>query len=53
VTPHSPGIDEKELAEANALGKRIAEVTAMVKRGNSGKLLRDEGVGDWLRFAAK
>jgi len=33
--PDSPGIDEKELAEANALGKRIAEVTAMVKRGNN------------------
>jgi NAD(P)H dehydrogenase (quinone) len=31
--PDSPGIDEKELAEANALGKRIAEVAALVKRG--------------------
>jgi NAD(P)H dehydrogenase (quinone) len=31
--PDSPGIDEKELAEANALGKRIAEVAAIVKRG--------------------
>ena len=34
--PDSPGIDEKELAEANALGKRIAEVATLVKRG-SGK----------------
>ena len=33
--PDSPGIDEKELAEANALGKRIAEVASMVKRGGS------------------
>ena len=31
--PDSPGIDEKELAEANALGKRIAEVSAVMKRG--------------------
>jgi NAD(P)H dehydrogenase (quinone) len=34
--PDSPGIDEKELAEARDLGKRIAEVAAVVKRG-SGK----------------
>jgi NAD(P)H dehydrogenase (quinone) len=33
--PDSPGIDEKELAEANALGKRIAEVAMIVTRGNS------------------
>ena len=33
--PDSPGIDEKELAEANALGKRIAEVATIVKRGNA------------------
>ena len=33
--PDSPGIDEKELAEANALGKRIAEVASLVKRGSS------------------
>jgi NAD(P)H dehydrogenase (quinone) len=32
--PDSPGVDEKELAEANALGKRVAEVTAIIKRGN-------------------
>ena len=32
--PDSPGIDEKELAEANALGKRIAEVATLVKRGS-------------------
>jgi len=31
--PDSPGVDEKELAEANALGKRIAEVATLVKRG--------------------
>jgi NAD(P)H dehydrogenase (quinone) len=29
----SPGIDEKELAAARELGKRVAEVTALVKRG--------------------
>lgn len=33
--PDSPGIDEKEVAEARDLGKRIAEVTALVKRGSS------------------
>ena len=33
--PDSPGIDEKELAEANALGKRIAEAASLVKRGSS------------------
>ena len=33
--PDSPGIDEKELAEANALGKRIAEVATLVKKGSS------------------
>jgi len=32
----SPGIDEKELAEARDLGKRVAEVAGLVKRG-SGK----------------
>jgi NAD(P)H dehydrogenase (quinone) len=32
--PDSPGIDEKELAEATALGKRIAEVAGIVKRGS-------------------
>jgi NAD(P)H dehydrogenase (quinone) len=32
----SPGIDEKELAEARDLGKRVAEVAVLVKRG-SGK----------------
>ncbi len=34
--PASPGIDEKEVADARDLGKRVAEVTAVVKRG-SGK----------------
>jgi len=34
--PDSPGIDEKEVADARDLGKRVAEVTAVVKRG-SGK----------------
>ena len=34
--PDSPGIDDKELAEARELGKRVAEVTAVYKRG-SGK----------------
>ncbi len=29
----SPGIDAKELARANALGKRVAEVTWMIGRG--------------------
>jgi NAD(P)H dehydrogenase (quinone) len=31
--PDSPGIDEKELAEARDLGKRVAEVAALIKRG--------------------
>ena len=34
--PDSPGIDDKELAEARALGTRVADVAVMVKRG-SGK----------------
>ncbi len=29
----SPGVDEKELAGARALGQRVAEITWMVKRG--------------------
>ena len=33
--PDSPGIDEKELAAARDLGKRVAEVAAVVKRGSS------------------
>ena len=33
--PDSPGIDDKELAEARDLGKRVAEVAALVKRGSS------------------
>ena len=33
--PDSPGIDEKEVAEARALGQRVAEVAAVVKRGSS------------------
>ena len=32
--PDSPGIDEKEMAEARDLGKRVAEVAAIVKRGS-------------------
>lgn len=32
--PDSPGIDEKEVAQARDLGKRIAEVAAIVKRGS-------------------
>ena len=31
--PDSPGIDDKELAEARELGKRVAEVTVVYKRG--------------------
>ena len=34
--PDSPGIDEKELAEARSLGRRVAEVAAIIKHG-SGK----------------
>jgi NAD(P)H dehydrogenase (quinone) len=33
--PDSPGIDDTEMAEARELGKRIAEVAALVKRGSS------------------
>ena len=29
----SPGIDDKELAAAKVLGKRVAEVARVVKRG--------------------
>ena len=29
----SPGIDDKELAEARDLGRRVAEVAALIKRG--------------------
>jgi NAD(P)H dehydrogenase (quinone) len=31
----SPGIDAKEIAEARELGKRVAEVAALVKRGSN------------------
>jgi NAD(P)H dehydrogenase (quinone) len=31
----SPGLDEKELSAARALGKRVAEVAKMVKRGSA------------------
>ena len=31
----SPGIDDKELAAARDLGKRIAEVASVVKRGST------------------
>ena len=34
--PDSPGVDDKEVAEARELGKRVAEFAALVKRG-SGK----------------
>jgi NAD(P)H dehydrogenase (quinone) len=33
--PDSPGIDEKEVAQARDLGKRIAELAAIVKRGST------------------
>ena len=33
--PDSPGIDEKEVAEARELGRRVAEFTAIVKRGTT------------------
>lgn len=33
--PASPGIDEKELAEARDLGKRVAEVASTIKRGST------------------
>jgi NAD(P)H dehydrogenase (quinone) len=33
TTGESPGIDEKELAAAHDLGKRIAEVAAAYRRG--------------------
>ena len=33
--PESPGIDEKELAAARDLGKRVAEVAVVVKRGST------------------
>ena len=33
--PDSPGIDAQEIAEGRDLGKRVAEVAALVKRGSS------------------
>ncbi len=33
--PTSPGIDDKELAEAQDLGKRVAEIAAAIKRGSA------------------
>ena len=33
--PTSPGIDEKELADARELGKRVAEVASTIKRGST------------------
>jgi NAD(P)H dehydrogenase (quinone) len=33
--PESPGIDDKELAAARDLGKRVAEVAAMTKHGTT------------------
>jgi NAD(P)H dehydrogenase (quinone) len=33
--PDSPGIDDKELASARDLGKRAAEITAVVKKGSA------------------
>jgi hypothetical protein len=32
--PDSPGIDEKELEGARALGKRVAEFAAIIQRGS-------------------
>lgn len=31
--PTSPGIDDNELADARDLGKRVAEVASVIKRG--------------------
>ena len=33
--PESPGIDEKELGAARDLGKRVAEIAAVLKKGSS------------------
>ena len=33
--PTSPGIDDKEVAEAQDLGKRVAEIAAAIKRGSA------------------
>jgi NAD(P)H dehydrogenase (quinone) len=30
----SPGIDKKELADAKALGQRVADVTKLIKAGS-------------------
>ena len=37
---HSPGIDDQELASANALGRRVAEVTKLIRRGLSNRTQR-------------
>ena len=41
----SPGIDERELADARALGKRVAEVTWVVKRGHI-RFMNQDSVND-------
>ena len=33
--PDSPGVDEKELASARDLGRRVAEIAVVVRRGTS------------------
>ena len=33
--PDSPGIDEKERASARELGRRVAEIAGVVRRGSS------------------
>jgi len=40
----SPGINEQELADARALGKRVAEVAWMMKRGNVNRETEEIGV---------
>ena len=52
--PDSPGIDEKEVGEARNLGKRIAEVAAIVKRGIWQVTLRwSNGLKRLLHFLSK
>lgn len=36
----SPGIDNKELADARALGRRVAEVTGTLRRGTRSSAIR-------------
>jgi len=41
----SPGIDDRELSDARALGRRVAEVAWMVKRGHVNQSAAEKAEG--------